>query len=70
MTSWGMVSPSQKRCKPLFVPVTLFSVAWFLIWALSVVPNDFFLLTFLALAATGVTVSAFVTGWSRLNAES
>lgn len=67
MTNRG--NSSSKPRKSMFVPVLLFAAAWFLIWMLSVVPADFFLLTFLAVAATGVTVAAFVTGWARLGSD-
>lgn len=51
--------------KSWVVPIALFAVAWGLIWLLSVVPNNFILLTTLALAAAAATIAAVIIGWRK-----
>jgi hypothetical protein len=49
--------------KSLVVPIVLLAVACFLLWLLAIVPNDFMLLTVLALASAAAAVAAVIIGW-------
>jgi hypothetical protein len=51
--------------KSWVVPTSLLVAAWFLIWVMSIVPNDFILLTALAVAAAAVTIAAVIIGWGK-----